>query len=344
MATRHEVDSDIVTSNRQKPAVSTAIRFLILISLTVQTSAFVLVRRLTAKKHTKFDKSSVLLVSEVLKMVVSIIAIQFGVGKANTDSEMKGLTQIEDSSMDTSEPTNQVSRLWLLFVTSGPMAIQAVIYLIQNILAYVALECLDAGTYSLLMQGKIFATAFFAMVIMRIIISPRQWRALLMLVLAVIQITHETKPHNSQSELSRLYFKGLVLTFVNVMLSGFSTVFMETIFKDQEKNMTIWERNFQLSVCSIVVYAGIVFCNNGMNFFEGWDIYAFYVAVLGSLGGILVAFSLKYTDSILKSMASTFSIFLTTVLEWWFMDGPMNVLIAVGGAFVLLSVYSYNDK
>lgn len=326
-----------------------AFRFMILCALTLQTSSYVLFRRLSAKQHSTFDKSAVLLVAEVWKLVVSVGAILSGLGKGDIEHELLSTRENMDSVDEINEPFERrmsdtpLQHLWFLLTTSGPMAIQAVVYLLQNIIAFMALECIDGGMYSLLMQGKIFATAAFSMAIMGRLISPGKWRALLMLVLAVIQISYDTKPTNTSAKSTNLYIKGLVFTFLNVMMSGFSTVFMEKTFKDTSKDLTIWERNFQLSVCSIVVYFGIVVFDSGLDIFHGWNWMAFTISILGALGGIIVAFSLKFTDSILKSFASTMAIVLTTLIEWQFMEGAMSVYVAIGGMFVILSVYAYND-
>eukprot|EP00299_Pterocystis_sp_00344_P018525 c9247_g1_i1.p1 GENE.c9247_g1_i1~~c9247_g1_i1.p1 ORF type:complete len:336 (+),score=42.18 c9247_g1_i1:25-1032(+) len=320
------------------------LRFSILVGLTLQTSSYVVLRRYASVvAHASFDKSSVLLVAELLKLLISSFAIVCKFGSSTPRYEMTGLTQTSDETASLEEePKN---RLWVLCVTSGPMAVQAMVYLIQNLLAFVALEHLDGGTYSLLMQGKVFATALFSMVLMSNTISGRQWRSLLMLVLAVVQITSQTKPENTKSELGQRYMHGLFLTFINVMLSGFSTVYMERTFKDTSRDLTMWERNFQLSICSIIVYIGIVAFNKGLiDIFEGWSFLAFTISFVSGVGGILVAASLKFTDSILKSFASTMAIVLTTIVEWQFMGGPMNLLVAIGASFVILSVYNYNDN
>ena len=67
-------------------------------------------------------------------------------------------------------------------------------------------------------------------------------------------------------------------------------------------------------------------------------------AAVGALGGVLVALSIKYTDSILKTIATTGSIVLTTALNAAFLAGPLNLAIVIGALVVATAVFSYNDN
>ena len=60
--------------------------------------------------------------------------------------------------------------------------------------------------------------------------------------------------------------------------------------------------------------------------------------------GVLVALSIKYTDSILKTIATTGSIVLTTLLNAAFLSGPLNLAIVVGALVVVVAVFGYNDQ
>lgn len=63
-----------------------------------------------------------------------------------------------------------------------------------------------------------------------------------------------------------------------------------------------------------------------------------------SLGGILVAFVLKFTDSVIKAYATSISILLSGLFSIVFLDdgiSPDSNLI-IGGLLVMVSVYLYN--
>jgi UDP-sugar transporter A1/2/3 len=56
------------------------------------------------------------------------------------------------------------------------------------------------------------------------------------------------------------------------------------------------------------------------------------------------ALSIKYTDSIMKTIATTGSVVLTTLLNAAFLQGPFGVPIWSGALIVIVSVFNYNDK
>ena len=73
-----------------------------------------------------------------------------------------------------------------------------------------------------------------------------------------------------------------------------------------------------------------------------WSHSATLIAILSSLGGILVALSVKYSSSIKKCLAVSGSIVITTVFGHFFQKGPMNASILFGSLLVIASVWYYN--
>ena len=67
-------------------------------------------------------------------------------------------------------------------------------------------------------------------------------------------------------------------------------------------------------------------------------------AAIGAAGGVLVALSIKYADSILKTIATSGAIVLTTALNAAFLDGPWGLSIIAGATLVVTAVFDYNDK
>jgi len=194
------------------------------------------------------------------------------------------------------------------------------------------------------MQGKILKTAIFSLIVMKKTLISRQWRALLLLFFGVVQITHETKPKSQNGEVGWIFMSGILLSVCNLTLNGFSTVFMESIMKGKTNRLDIWEQNFVLAIFSILITLSVLFYETGTNIFHDWTLCAFFISFISGAGGILISFCLKYADAIEKQMASTFAIILTTVIEWSFLNGPMNLLIFVGIVIVISSVYNYHDK
>lgn len=78
-----------------------------------------------------------------------------------------------------------------------------------------------------------------------------------------------------------------------------------------------------------------------LGYFGGWSWVAVVVASLGAAGGLLVALSIKYGDSILKTLATTAAIILSSVLDWAFLGGPLTSIMCIAGVQVVLSIVNY---
>ncbi|KAI4220191.1 MAG: hypothetical protein L6R36_007798 [Xanthoria steineri] len=68
---------------------------------------------------------------------------------------------------------------------SWKLAIPASLYVLQNTLQYFAISNLDTATFQVTYQFKILPTALFSVILLRRRITPRQWFALLLLMIGV---------------------------------------------------------------------------------------------------------------------------------------------------------------
>ena len=93
------------------------------------------------------------------------------------------------------------SKFFYLIAHSWKMMVPAVIYLVMNILGFVALGHLDASTFSIVAQMKVFTTAIFSVLILGRDLHLRKWRALTTLTLGVILISNEAMPHKGARRL-----------------------------------------------------------------------------------------------------------------------------------------------
>ena len=100
----------------------------------------------------------------------------------------------------------------------------------------------------------------------------------------------------------------------------------------------------QLAFWSILIYTPIMLHDRPGDPFGGWTPMAAACAAIGAAGGVLVALSIKYADSILKTIATSGAIVLTTALNAAFLDGPWGLSIIAGAIMVVTAVFDYNDK
>lgn len=73
-----------------------------------------------------------------------------------------------------------------------------------------------------------------------------------------------------------------------------------------------------------------------------WSWITLLVSVLGAAGGLLVAATLKYADAILKTLAAAGGIVLTTILSYYFLNGPLNLVMCIGATVVIISIANYS--
>ena len=132
----------------------------------------------------------------------------------------------------------------------------------------------------------------------------------------------------------------MLAVVIEVTLSGFASIYFEKVIKTDAKTMTIWERNFQLALGSFPVYF-IFIASESNSIGSGWSFMAFIIALLGAAGGLLVALSIKYGDSILKTLATTGAIVLSSLLDHYFLGGPLTPTMMIAGIQVIISICNY---
>lgn len=82
---------------------------------------------------------------------------------------------------------------------SWKMAVPASLYTLANSLQYVGISNLDAATFHVVYQFKIIVTALFSVLMLRKTLTPRQWLALLLLMIGVALVS---MPHDEQASLA----------------------------------------------------------------------------------------------------------------------------------------------
>ena len=90
---------------------------------------------------------------------------------------------------------------------SWKMAIPASLYTLANSLQYVGISNLDAATFHVVYQFKIIVTAVFSVIMLRRTLTPRQWLALLLLMVgvALVSMPHEEHVSLASSHHTRIY-------------------------------------------------------------------------------------------------------------------------------------------
>jgi len=210
----------------------------------------------------------------------------------------------------------------------------------------VALTNLDSATYQVCYQMKILTTALFAVLMLSKRLRLTQWLSLLILTagVAMVQVV-KTDSVAAKSVPDGSPMIGLMTVVVASCLSGFNGVYFEKVLKGSSQSL--WIRNIQLSVFSVIIAFGSVFINDGAavaekGFFQGYTYATWAVITLGVLSGITVALVVKYADNILKGFAVSISILISSFVSYYFLnDFEPSLGFVVGSSMVMLATFMY---
>ena len=142
---------------------------------------------------------------------------------------------------------------------------------------------------------------------------------------------------------------GMASVLIMVSLSGFASVYFEGILKDEKEKCSIWERNFQLSFFSILLLLVVgvyeryqeIGKAKGSSAFQGWTLNTILICVIQASGGLLVAATLKYADSVVKTLVTAGSIVLSTLFGYWLLGGVLNMYVVIGCWVTITAIFNY---
>jgi len=270
-----------------------------------------------------FSPSATLIVGELLKMLFAFIMEVF------TNKEFQLRKRVVE-----------IARYSL------PMLIPAFVYWIMNLISFISISRIDAGTSTTLQQGKILTTAIFSVIFLSKHLSPGKWICLLGLFSGVSIISYTVTQVTSDDSFSGMnsthdVIIGIAFKILEISLSGLMAVYNEAVLKNKvgSRKRTVWEVNIQLAFFSLIFYYP-PFAYNG--YFKDWTPSATALSFLHALGGIAVACAVKYSNAIKKCLAASGAIVLTSIASAMFQNGPMNLPIVTGSVLVISAVFGYN--
>mmetsp|Transcript_21605 Transcript_21605/g.26755 ORF Transcript_21605/g.26755 Transcript_21605/m.26755 type:complete len:392 (+) Transcript_21605:73-1248(+) len=311
------------------------VRFMVLLVLCFQNSIYTVLRRYSQGILSEtYSKYEVLMVAEVVKILFSARVI----------------SQSDAADGGGSAGVSFSARLSTLVSKSWKMAFLAIMYGAMNILSFVALRNIGAGMFTIFAQCKILTTAGFSSLMLGRRYSMPRWRAMLQLMLGVLLFSEPIWKKlegggviEEEKEIGRSYVIGVTAVLTEVTLSGFASIYFERVIKSDPEKMTIWERNFQLALWSFPIYIVFILYEGGgkAGYGGGWSGVTVLLALLGAAGGLLVALSIKYGDSILKTLATTGAIVLSSLLDHLWLSGPLTPVMMIAGVQVVLAICNY---
>ena len=119
---------------------------------------------------------------------------------------------------------------------------------------------------------------------------------------------------------------GILAVLAVCVCSGGAGVYFEKVIKESPKSTSLWIRNVQLSLYSVVpaFFVGVVFLDGEFvakyGFWQGYNWVVFVSILIQSFGGIVAAFCIYYADNIIKNFAISISMVLSSLASFIFFD------------------------
>ena len=124
--------------------------------------------------------------------------------------------------------------------------------------------------------------------------------------------------------------------------------------KKEGTQPSIWERNFQLATYSVIVLVISTSFENmrkgtnsasheapSLTFLNGWSFVTVIITILSGGTGLVIAATLKYADAVLKCLATSCAIIVTSVVGYFFFGSVIDVFVSIGMVTVIIAVFNY---
>uniref|UniRef100_A0AC35FZW8 UDP-galactose transporter n=1 Tax=Panagrolaimus sp. PS1159 TaxID=55785 RepID=A0AC35FZW8_9BILA len=229
------------------------------------------------------------------------------------------------------------------------VCIPAMLYIIQNNLFYAAASHLEAATFMIVSQLKIFATALFSVLLLQRQLARSQWLSLGVLFVGVSLVQLQTGGSSSKSAKDNQNpLFGFVAACIACAISGFAGVYFEKILKGSAP-VSIWMRNVQMAVFSIPASFAATMIQDGnaimeRGFLFGFDSIVWLTVFWYGIGGLSVAVCIKYADNIAKNFATSLAIILATLGSVYVFGFVPNIAFTLGATLVILSIFLYSSS
>jgi UDP-sugar transporter A1/2/3 len=284
-----------------------------------------------ANKNVQFRASSIVLVQEIFKLIISF-----------------ALFRINDGSL-----SDFFAQLRSNIPLIGWYLVPAGLYAVYNNLTFVGLDLFDPASYFVLMQFRIVVTGIMSVLVLQKQISKKQWIALTVIMIGAM---FKEVPSILQKGMggSNTGLFGYTIILAQLLLSTLAGVFNEKLLKGRfECSVNI--QNFFMYIDSIVIILlwRLMSSSPSPTTTESSTIavggisalanpYLLPVILNASFLGVLTGCFLKYLNSVLKSIASAVELWVTAILSSVVFGYAFDAVTIAGIAIVTTGVYLYS--
>lgn len=318
---QHEEQTLLVSHDvSDVPAQRQWLKYGSLLLMVVQTSSHVLLLRYSRTvtgQCSRYTISVVVLASEVLKLLFCA------------------------TTLVACHREGKLLRDGTLLRGAARLGVPAFCFAVQNNLQFVAATYLPAATLQIVNQFKTVTTAVFGVCMLRKWLHAHQWAALSLLVVGVVLAQWRGPGDGFVDDPS----VGIVASLVVSISSGFASVYLEKVLKDDDTSLLV--RNLQLSLFAIplqmITIAGKDWSHlRRVGLLHGFCWSTWIVVLMFAFGGMLVSAVIRFADNNLKSMAMAASILLSTIVSIPIFGVYPTPFFSVGAACVVAAIFLYS--
>lgn len=308
------------SNEKERPAIF--LRYLSLSLLVVQNcTAVLLMRHSQTRPHVPFAVTSVIIVTEFVKLFLCLFLRARQVGLTTAVHEAGTI------------------ELWR-------MAIPAGLFTLQNNVLFIALANLEATLFQVTYQLKVLITALLMVLMLGKRLTRLKWFSLVLLFVGIVLTQLNAKGSSKVEVSSQSLLVGLTAVVVSASSSGFASVYFEKLVKAPAASLLT--RNVQLAGFSIVLtFATYLFFDRRSleDFFNGYDFVVVSLVAVQAAGGLLVAMVIKYADNILKGFATALAIICSGVISFMWLEFAPTITFLSGVMLVISAtgIYSLPD-
>eukprot|EP00485_Elphidium_margaritaceum_P024271 CAMPEP_0202712804 /NCGR_PEP_ID=MMETSP1385-20130828/45992_1 /ASSEMBLY_ACC=CAM_ASM_000861 /TAXON_ID=933848 /ORGANISM="Elphidium margaritaceum" /LENGTH=324 /DNA_ID=CAMNT_0049372963 /DNA_START=35 /DNA_END=1009 /DNA_ORIENTATION=+ len=251
---------------------------------------------------------------------------------------------------------SQIACSWTLRSSLQVSLIPAIIYGMQNVLAFYAYLQLDPLIFNLINQSKIIFAAIFLKLILDKTPTLRQIFALSILFVCSLFLAIDAKSNSRKQfdEADRDTTSGLIAVCIASIMSGLAGTLSQKALQAQNEPRNSLLFSIELALYGILFSALRLYAEDWLNiwdgeliatrgFFHQLDYTVLIPVTVSSVGGIGVGLIAKYTSIIHKSYAIICGILLSGVLRWWLYATPMSSTMYIAIPMVMFSLYLNAD-
>tara|TARA_B100000683_G_scaffold259925_1_gene284206 strand:- start:496 stop:1413 length:918 start_codon:yes stop_codon:yes gene_type:complete len=207
-------------------------------------------------------------------------------------------------------------------------------FIAMNIIAMYCTTLVSASLFVVLMQLKLVFTTLLSLACLN-----RRFGLTKLLSLALIVVGCVTSSHTSSDTKGGVLI-GICGLVLETFMSGASSVYAQALLS----KANIWCRNVQLAAVSMLTYVIVIIpidarCVRAPPRAMNWE--DIILVLLSAMGGICVAFTLKYAGAVEKTVATSASIVLTTTFESLLSSSYPPFERGCGATIVLLATLLY---